>query len=192
MEKQYRINEIFYSLQGEGAYAGVPMVFVRFAGCNLKCAFCDTQHEPYREMTAAEISAEVRQFGCNTICITGGEPTLQLTTELILEAFVGMELHIETNGTRPIPEGVDWVTVSPKYAPVVVERCDELKLLFGDGMDTPEQWEYFPARVHCLQPMEVAGNSEASHRNLEAAIAYIKQHPIWRLSLQTHKFVGIR
>lgn len=192
MNSRYRVNEIFYSLQGEGAYAGVPMVFVRFAGCNLRCPFCDTQHEPFREMTSQEIAAEVRQYGCNTVCLTGGEPTLQLTEELIQNAFSGMELHLETNGTHTVPKGIHWVTVSPKYAPVVVSECQEIKLLFGAGMDDPEKWAQFPAQVHCLQPMDVADDPEETKRNLTAAIEYVKQHPVWRLSLQTHKVVGVR
>lgn len=192
MDRRYRINEIFYSLQGEGAYTGVPMVFVRFAGCNLHCPFCDTQHESYKEMSSQEIRSEVRKYGCNTVCLTGGEPTLQLTDELIKNAFSGMELHLETNGTHRIPQGVHWVTVSPKYAPIVVTECQEIKLLFGKGMDNPEKWAHFPAQVHCLQPMDVADSPNETQSNIDATIEYIKMHPIWRMSLQTHKVIGIR
>lgn len=191
-DKQYRINEIFYSLQGEGAYTGVPMVFVRFAGCNLACPFCDTQHEPYRLMTAAQIRDEISQYPCQRVCLTGGEPTLQVTAELIAEAFEGYRVHMETNGTRPIPNGVDWATVSPKAAQVVVEKCQEIKLLFGEGSDDPERWASFDAEVFCLQPIDVAGDKEASQRNVAQAIEYCKAHLQWRLSLQTHKITNIR
>lgn len=188
----YRINEIFYSLQGEGVYTGVPMVFVRFAGCNLRCPFCDTQHEAFTLLTAEAIRAAVAQYPSATVCLTGGEPTLQLTEELIAQAFSGYEVHLETNGTHAVPRGVDWVTLSPKAAPVVLTHCEELKLLYGEAMTSPEAWASFPARYHCLQPVEVAGDAEATRRNVRATIAYVQQHPSWRLSLQTHKIIGIR
>ena len=109
----YRVNEIFYSLQGEGYWTGTPMVFLRFSGCNLKCPFCDTDHSSYQEMSAGEIVAEMLQAGgdCRRACVTGGEPSLQLDKALV-EALhgAGFEVHVETNGTRPLPAGVDWVT----------------------------------------------------------------------------------
>lgn len=188
----YRVNEIFYSLQGEGAYTGVPMIFVRFSGCNLRCPFCDTQHENYREMTALQIRQELLSYPCHTVCLTGGEPTLQVTEELLNTAFEGYEIHMETNGSRPIPKGVHWATVSPKSAPVVVAHCQELKLLFGQGSDDPARWENFSAEVFCLQPIAVAGDEEQSRHNVDATIEYCKAHPQWRLSLQTHKITNIR
>lgn len=191
MVKTYRVNEIFYSLQGEGAYTGVPMVFVRFAGCNMRCPFCDTQHEPYTMMTAQEIRAQIMAFGCNTVCLTGGEPTLQVTEELIAEAFDGFRVHMETNGSNTIPQGVDWAVVSPKGR-VMVTQCQELKLLYGKDMDSPERWEHFDAQVLSLQPMEVEGDAEATRQNVISAIEYCKKHPRWRLSLQTHKMINIK
>lgn len=190
--KQYRVNEIFYSLQGEGAFAGVPMVFVRFSGCNLQCPFCDTRHEGFHLMTAEDIRKEVAQYECRRVCLTGGEPTLQVTEELIATAFVGYRVHMETNGTWPIPQGVDWATVSPKEGRVVVDKCQEIKLLFGDGADNPEKWAAFDAEVFCLQPIDVVGDAQKSLQNVNQAIEYCKAHPQWRLSLQTHKMINIK
>lgn len=192
MDKSYRINEIFYSLQGEGTYTGVAMIFVRFSGCNLRCPFCDTRHETYEEMTAAQIREAISQYPCQRVCLTGGEPTMQVTDELIREAFADYKVHMETNGTHSIPSLVDWATVSPKKGKVVVEKCQELKLLFGEGMDNPEEWMHIACEQRCLQPVDIAGDPEATRRNTQAAIEYIQQHPQWRLSLQTHKMTGIR
>ena len=189
----YRINEIFYSLQGEGFWTGTPMVFLRFSGCNLKCPFCDTDHSGFQEMTADEIVAEVIKAGgdCGRVCVTGGEPSLQLDADLVDALHEsGFKLHIETNGTRVLPEGVDWVTVSPKCdveglkgdGTVVLEEADEIKIVFL-GKDV-EKWASFPARWHFLQP--------CSCENTDETIDYIKRHPRWRLSLQTHKLMNIR
>lgn len=190
-EKAYRINEIFYSLQGEGAYTGVPMIFVRFSGCNLACPFCDTAHEAYRLMTAKEIRNEILRYPCKTVCLTGGEPTLQVTSELIAEAFEGYRVHIETNGSNKIPQGVDWAVVSPKER-VVVTECQELKVLYGVGVESPSRWESFEAQVFSLQPITIEGDEHATWLNIQATIAYCKEHPHWRLSLQTHKMIHIR
>ena len=193
----YRVNEIFYSLQGEGFWTGTPMVFVRLSGCNLQCPFCDTDHFAYTEMTDAQIVSEVQSCGgpCTRICLTGGEPCLQ-ADDALLTAFhdAGYTVHMETNGTRPVPAGVDWVTLSPKNqvtglqgnGTVVLERADELKLVLAPGVD-PSAWAAFPATWHFLQPCDTAGRM-----NTEETISYIQAHPIWRLSLQTHKLLGIR
>ena len=178
-----KVNEIFYSLQGEGAWTGTPIVFVRFSGCNLKCTFCDTQHEEGKEMTDTEIIEAISQYPCTRICFTGGEPALQLDQNLVDELKAqGFTLHIETNGTRLLPEGLDWITVSPKYKKVVIPRADELKLVYL-GED-PSEWLEFPASCFFLQP--------CSMQNTEEVIEYIKEHPSWRLSLQTHKLLDIR
>ncbi len=178
-----KVNEIFYSLQGEGAWTGTPIVFVRFSGCNLACSFCDTAHEAGQEMTDDEIIEAVSQYPSKRICFTGGEPALQLDQALVnaLKAkdFI---LHIETNGTRLLPDGLDWITVSPKYKEVVLPRADELKLVY-EGQD-PSPWLEYPASSFFLQP--------CSMQNTEEVIEYIKQHPTWRLSLQTHKLLDIR
>ena len=189
----YKINEIFYSLQGEGFWTGTPMVFLRFSGCNLKCPFCDTDHSGYREMTAGDIVGEVVKAGgnCRRVCVTGGEPSMQLDTVLV-EALhkAGFKIHVETNGTRVLPEDVDWVTLSPKAdveglkgdGTVVVEKADEVKVVYL-GKDV-EKWAEFPADWRFLQP--------CSCENTEETITYIMRHPRWRLSLQTHKLLNIR
>ncbi len=182
----YRVNEIFYSLQGEGYWTGTPMVFVRLSGCNLHCPFCDTNHSAFHELTAGEIVAEALKYGCERVCLTGGEPSLQADDALIGALHgAGFRIHIETNGTRPLPEGIDWVTLSPKSG-IVLERADELKLVLFPGAD-PSAWEDFPAPWHFLQPCDTGGST-----NVVDVVAYIKAHPAWRLSLQTHKLIGIR
>lgn len=190
----YRVNEIFYSLQGEGFWTGTPMVFVRLSGCNLQCPFCDTDHQDGRPMTAEELVQAVRTEGpCKRVCLTGGEPLLQADRELVDTLHLaGYKIHLETNGTRSVPEGVDWVTLSPKEdfmsgGKVVVEKADELKLVLAPGTD-PAKWAGFPASWHFLQPCAAPDGSD----NTAETVAYIQEHPQWRLSLQTHKLLNIR
>ena len=197
----YRVNEIFYSLQGEGSWTGTPMVFVRLSGCNLQCPFCDTDHAEFTAMSAStivEVALEAGS-GCRRICLTGGEPSLQADEELI-SAFhaAGFMVHMETNGTREVPAGVDWVTLSPKNqvpglkgaGTVVLKKADEVKLVFAPGVD-PAAWASFPATWHFLQPCDVA-DPVRNREILRLTVEYIQLHPSWRLSLQTHKFLGIR
>jgi organic radical activating enzyme len=179
-----KINEIFYSLQGEGAHAGTPAVFVRFSGCNLRCPFCDTQHEDGTEMTDEEILNEVAQYPCQTVILTGGEPGLWIDNVLVetLHAL-GKRVHIETNGTCVLPEGIDWVTCSPKEGGRLrIQRVDEVKVVFTGQNVTP--YLQIPAKVYYLQP--------CSGQNTAEVIDYILKHPQWRLSLQTHKLLDIR
>lgn len=131
-----KINEIFYSLQGEGFHTGTPAVFVRFSGCNLRCSFCDTRHEEGVMMTDEEIVEKVSSFPARMVILTGGEPSLWIDKALISRLReAGKQICIETNGTRPLPDGIDWVTCSPKEnAPVVLERVDEIKVVYtGQG-----------------------------------------------------------
>ena len=190
----YRINEIFYSLQGEGHWTGTPMVFVRFSGCNLKCPFCDTDFRSYEEMSGEELVEEVRRVAgeCRRVVFTGGEPSLQLDQALVdALAAEGFRMHIETNGTHLLPEGLDWVTLSPKTdivgmvgrPEVVLPRADELKLVFHGGAD-PQKWLGFPATYYYLQP--------CSGRNTVEVVDYVLAHPVWQVSLQTHKILNIR
>ena len=193
----YRVNEIFYSLQGEGFWTGTPMVFLRLSGCNLKCPFCDTEHGAFREMTAEEIVREMQAYGCGRACVTGGEPSLQLDKELVDALHdAGFRIHVETNGTRPLPEGVDWVTLSPKTdvpglkgdGTVVLEKADEVKVVYAGGVD--EKWAAFPAEWHFLQPCDV-GDPEKNRAILAETIDHVRRNPLWRLSLQTHKLMNI-
>ena len=193
MSARYRVNEIFYSLQGEGAWSGVPMVFVRMAGCNLSCAFCDTRHQVVTLMTAADIVAAATiacEDRCRRVVITGGEPSLQLDRELI-DAFHGWNIHVETNGTRPLPEGISWVTCSPKEdeAPVL-GHVDELKVVWTDPSCDPARYDCITANVRSLQPCDT-GDTALNDVLVAQAVDYVKSHPKWRLSLQTHKLIHI-
>ena len=206
-----KVNNIFYSLQGEGRNTGRAAVFIRFAGCNLRCPFCDTEFESYREMSNEEILAEVSRYEVRgTRCedskpqtsnlkspisnfkpllvLTGGEPTLQVD-----EAFVdflhqhGYEVAMESNGTRPAPQNLDWLTVSPKQKPVH-QRCSEVKVVFTDAEHVSD-FE-LEADYYYLQPCDT-GDPERNKVITQACVEYIKQHPKWRLSLQTHKLIDI-
>ncbi len=183
MYKKYRINEIFYSLQGEGFFTGTAAVFLRFSGCNRACPFCDTDHRAYTEMNAAEIVDAVKNFPARHIVITGGEPALQLDSELIraLKAC-GFFIQVETNGTLPLPTDVDWVTCSPKDGPWGIERVDEIKYVF-QGEDVEWLRDIFHTHRLFLQPLSCSNTAET--------VEYIKENPHWRLSLQTHKLIDI-
>ena len=208
----YAVKEIYYTLQGEGANTGRAAVFCRFAGCNLwsgreldraeaVCQFCDTDFVgtdgpgggsfPTPEALAAAVSAAWpdSESGKRFVVCTGGEPLLQLDTPL-LEALhdAGFEIAIETNGTLPPGEGIDWVCVSPKAgADLVVRTGDEIKLVFPQSGAEPEQFERMEFRHFFLQPMD----GPDRQANTEAALRYCLAHPRWRLSLQTHKLLGI-
>ena len=178
-----KINEIFYSLQGEGHHTGTPAVFVRFSGCNLKCPFCDTQHEEGTLMSDADILGEVCKYPARMVVLTGGEPGLWIDeafVELLRQA--GKYVCIETNGTRELPGNIDWVTCSPKPdGELRIRHIDEIKVVY-QGQDV-RPFESLPARYHYLQP--------CSGLNTQEVIRFILEHPAWRLSLQTHKLTGI-
>lgn len=189
-----RVNEIFYSLQGEGYYSGTPAVFVRFSGCNLKCGFCDTEHDSFTVMSEGDVVSEVCVYPATHVVITGGEPALQITASLVDKLHeAGKYVQIETNGTCRLPERcrVDWVTCSPKYRPVVITHIDELKVVYQASGQDMSQYDKLRASVYCLQPCDVNDDS----RNaviLKAAVGYCLAHPKWRLSLQTHKIIDVR
>ena len=196
--RRYRINEIFYSLQGEGYHTGRAAVFIRFSGCNLRCPFCDTDFSTYQEMTAEEIVETVRTLvptSCPLplIVLTGGEPTLQVDESLIdILHQQGYTVAMETNGTHPWPASLDWSTVSPKEK-VVVKKCNELKVVF---QQQPEEeigqlMEQIQADHYFLQPCDT-GDAEKNRVIVAACVDYIKAHPRWRLSLQTHKITDIK
>ena len=208
----YTVKEIFYTLQGEGVQAGRPAVFCRFSGCNLwtgreadrataTCTFCDTDFvgvgpdggkfatpEALAEAVAARWPAEVG--GQPYVVCTGGEPLLQLDGPAVaaLQAR-GFEVAVETNGTQPVPDGIDWVCVSPKAdAALVVTGGDELKLVYPQELAPPERFTGLEFSHFLLQPMD----GPRLTANTEAAIAYCLANPLWRLSVQTHKVIGVR
>lgn len=193
----YRVNEIFYSIQGEGRWAGRAAVFVRFSGCNLKCPFCDTDFTAYSEMTANDILREVSAVGrdCRFIVITGGEPTLQVDSQLInLLHERGYYLAMETNGTRPVPEGIDWITCSPKSAfvangAVTITEASEVKVVF-DGIHEVGDCG-ISAKYYYVQPCDV-GDKERNSQILQQTLAFVESHPRWQLSLQLHKIINVR
>ena len=208
----YAVKEIFYTLQGEGANTGRPAVFCRFAGCNLwtgreedradaTCRFCDTDFVGtdgpgggrfVSPEALADAVAGAWPIDTNSppfVVCTGGEPLLQLDSEL-LHAFHerGFEVAVETNGTVEPPDGIDWLCVSPKAgSEVVVVTGDELKLVFPQAGTDPASFELLRFRHYFLQPMD--GPEREAHT--AAALQYCVEHPRWRLSLQTHKLLGI-
>lgn len=185
-----RINDIFCSLQGEGRNTGRAAIFIRFAGCNLHCSFCDTQFNEYREMTDEQILNEIAQYPSRFVVLTGGEPTLQVDEPFLqlLHAH-GYEIAMESNGTKQPPKGIDWLTCSPK-GKVAISHCNELKCIF-DG-DASHIITYgIEAEYYYLQPCDV-GDAQRNAHITAACIAYIEQHPEWRLSLQTHKLIGFK
>lgn len=208
----YAVKEIFYTLQGEGRNAGRAAVFCRFAGCNLwsgreqdragaVCTFCDTDFvgtdgtgggkladaDALADAVAAEWTGE---GGPKMVVLTGGEPLLQVDDALIAALHArGFEIAVETNGTLAPPDGIDWLCVSPKStAPLAVTRGDELKLVYPQPEAMPDRFERLTFDHFLLQPMD--GPDLAA--NTKAAIVYCMAHPQWRLSVQTHKVVGIR
>jgi 7-carboxy-7-deazaguanine synthase (Cx14CxxC type) len=207
----YAVKEIFLTLQGEGGQAGRPAVFCRFAGCNLwsgreqdraaaVCTFCDTDFVGLdgpgggrfadAEALAAAVEAAWRGGPDDRLTVlTGGEPLLQVDEALVAALHArGFAIALETNGTLPAPAGIDWVCVSPKAdAPVVQLRGQELKLVYPQPGVDPARFEALDFERFLLQPMD--GPDRAA--NTEAAIAYCLEHPRWRLSVQTHKYLGI-
>ena len=209
----YAVKEIYYTLQGEGAQTGRAAVFCRFAGCNLWsgheadrataiCRFCDTEFAGAdgpgggRFESAEALAAAVEQkwpagtgLGKRFVVCTGGEPLLQLDTNLIAALHArGFEIAVETNGTVEAPAGLDWLCVSPKAGTELRQRSgDELKLVYPQAGVEPRDFEALAFRHFFLQPMD--GPERAA--NTELALRYCLDHPRWRLSLQTHKFLGI-
>jgi len=208
----YQVKEIFYTLQGEGANAGTPAVFCRFAGCNLwsgreadrasaVCRFCDTdfvgtdgpgggKFASAGELVKACRAAITAHNGPRLAVLTGGEPMLQVDAQLI-DAFheQGFAIAVETNGTLPVPDEIDWICVSPKAGAALQQtRGDELKLVFPQPELPPEAMRGLDFDHFFLQPMDGPAQAE----NTAAAIAYCMANPPWRLSVQTHKVLGIR
>jgi len=209
----YQVKEIFYTLQGEGMNAGRPAVFCRFAGCNLwsghekdrasaVCRFCDTDFVGVdgtcggKYGTAEALAAAIERLWPGKesegrfAVLTGGEPALQADAAFIDTLHArGFLVAIETNGTLELPEGIDWICVSPKAeAALKVQKGNELKLVYPQAGASPSAYEHLPFEHFLLQPMD----GPDVRANTERAVAYCMEHPKWRLSLQTHKFLGIR
>lgn len=193
-----KVNEIFYSLQGEGYHSGTPAVFVRFSGCNLCCSFCDTRHEDGVEMTEEAIAEEVAKYPARLVVVTGGEPALQLTATLVDKLHaLGKYVAVETNGTIPLPANVDWITLSPKnlfvgsHAAPVITHANEVKVVF-DGIHDPSSFmDNQLADFWFLQPCDT-GDPVRNAEIVSDTVEYIKREPRWRLSLQIHKILEIR
>ncbi|EPJ49636.1 MAG: hypothetical protein OFPI_23900 [Osedax symbiont Rs2] len=212
----YKVKEMFYTLQGEGAQAGRPAVFCRFTGCNLwsgrerdraksVCDFCDTDfigtdgQNGAKFSTALDLAKAIASFwpvpkvgqgtqGIPYVVFTGGEPALQLDAALISALKQqNFEIAIETNGTKELPQGIDWICVSPKAdAKVIIQSGQELKLVYPQSLAMPQRFEQFNFQHFYLQPM---AQDNANHT--QATIEYCMTHPRWKLSLQTHKITGI-
>lgn len=191
-----RVNEIFYSLQGEGYHTGTPATFIRFAGCNLKCPFCDTDFKCSNEWTEEEIVDRVKQNPASLVVITGGEPSLQLTYSLVDKLHrAGKIVAVETNGTGKLPMNVNWITVSPKMAYVgdagkpTLQAADEVKVVF-DGEHEVEDYG-IKANHYFVQPCDT-GYEEENREIINDCVEFIKKNPKWRLSLQTQKILNVR
>ncbi|MCP4699951.1 MAG: 7-carboxy-7-deazaguanine synthase [Gammaproteobacteria bacterium] len=207
----YMVKEIFYSLQGEGVHSGRPAVFCRFAGCNLwsgrekdrgraVCRFCDTdfigtdgpgggRFDSPQALAEAVANAWPPRLPRPYLVCTGGEPLLQLN-EALLASFhlAGFEVALETNGTRTVPAGIDWICVSPKAgAELRLLRGDELKLIYPQAGASPDKFEQLDFHYFFLQPMD----GPQRDANTRLALRYCLEHPQWRLSLQLHKVLGI-
>jgi organic radical activating enzyme len=180
-----KVKEIFYSIQGEGANAGMPAIFVRLSGCNLRCIFCDTDFQGGVEMSPEEILNEVKKYGCKNIIWTGGEPSLQLT-DAVLSHFRGFYNAIETNGTSPLPTLIDYVTISPKGTKLQVTKCDEIRVPLKIGDTLPEIGRLPVAANYFLSPIDV------SSENVNYCLIQIKANPKWKLSVQVHKLLKIQ
>ena len=207
----YRVKEIFYTLQGEGARTGRPAVFCRFSGCNLWsgkeedrkkaiCNFCDTDFLGFdglgggkfkneQELSKAIKSAWPENLKGEYVVLTGGEPALQVDSKLIKALHSNnFEIAIETNGTLPLPPDIDWVTVSPKAnTELKIILGDELKLVFPQEKNNPNLFSDLNFKNFYLQPLD----NNKKELNTQKAVQYCLENPIWSLSLQTHKFLGI-
>lgn len=189
------VNEIFYSLQGEGGRTGQASIFIRLAKCNLTCSFCDTDFERGVKMTIDEILRKIGPYGCKWIIWTGGEPTLQLTDAIVaLFKEKGYLQAIETNGTRRVPEGIDYITCSPKQqfekVRELIPEVDELRFPIQKGDPLPDIAILPKAKHHFLSP--IFDNNNIIQENIDYCVYLVKENPLWALSLQIHKLIGIR
>ena len=197
-DQKYPIVEIFHSVQGEGFYTGVPHIFVRFGNCNLRCEWCDTDFLTYDEMTLSDIVEKILSFDCKRVIFTGGEPTMQdLATIGSILKDNDIHLSIETNGTIPVDPIIDWICVSPKdqmYPNSVIRQRigNELKVVYC-GQDLSMYDELKSGfDHHYIQPLYMENDSvESIGKSFQIVEDLVKISPGWRLSLQTHKWMGV-
>lgn len=206
-EKRFKITEIFHSIQGEGPQAGMPMVFIRFSGCNLRCSFCDTRHDTFVEMTAKEIAADTlarwKKMGRDggPVCLTGGEPTIQVTSELLEALWPNHSIYMETNGTKRIPGATSYyagITVSPKKPMRADQKWNfqchraSLKVVFDIANPALEKiistWGELSWNHKFIQPV-YRGKKPI---DMLMVLGFLAENEGWRLSLQTHKMIGLR
>ena len=198
MSVTYPIVEIFHSIQGEGFHAGIPHVFVRFGNCNLRCEWCDTDFLRYEERKLDSIVDEVLSYGCDRVIFTGGEPALQdLSTIGSSLKRKGISLSIETNGTIEVDPIIDWICVSPKdqlypNTKIIQRQGDELKVVYcGQNLDMYDDLKMGFSH-HFIQPCYLDSESvEENGRSFQAVEKLVKESQGWRLSLQTHKWMGV-
>jgi 7-carboxy-7-deazaguanine synthase len=206
----YKIKEIYYTIQGEGYHAGRPAVFCRFSGCNLWsgreedrskaiCQFCDTNFwgtdgENGGKYTATELAQKIKSLLPENapnafVVLTGGEPALQVDEELIDTLHAGdLEIAIETNGTKPLPDGIDWICMSPKAGTeIALKKGNEIKIIIPQAGINPADFEYLDYDHKYVQAME----SDTWDVNIKHAVQYVLNHSNWKLSVQTHKYLGI-
>ena len=191
-----KINEIFYSIQGEGRNAGRAAVFIRFSGCNIRCPFCDTKHQKGKEMSDLEIINQIAEYPCRFVILTGGEPTLYVDADFVDKLHhKGYEVAIETNGTNIVPANVDFVTLSPKFEFVKNSNikqlvCDELKVIFN-SVNNMDAYNVIIAKYKYIQPCDT-GDDDTNQMLIVNAIKFVQDNPDWRLSLQLQKILSIR
>lgn len=203
MNKLYPINEIFFSLQGEGHNAGRAAVFIRLSGCNLQCPFCDTDHSRHVMMSAKEIILEAEKYDCGFVVLTGGEPSLWIDQDLIDRLHEHFEIAIETNGTHQLPNNIDWITLSPKQhsvqgAQVVIDRCNELKLIWEAGFDADKmndlienEYGHIAHSEIYIQPCDT-GSITRNKEIIKDAVDYCLNNTDVKLSVQLHKILNIK
>jgi 7-carboxy-7-deazaguanine synthase len=198
------VREIFYSLQGEGGRQGEASIFIRLANCNLNCWFCDTDWSKGDEMTIEEILSVIEEFPCDWIVWTGGEPTIQLTDEIVsIFRDLGYSQAIETNGTNKAPLLLDYVTVSPKKETTIQmlwdnfpHGVDEFRYPLGAGEQPPPRVEELPhAQHYFISPLfmgEKKKRFDLNEGNVAQCVDFVKKNPDWKLSLQMHKIINVR
>lgn len=188
------VNEIFYSLQGEGGRSGEASIFIRLTKCNLACSFCDTDFADGKEMSIEDILSHIAQYPCRWIIWTGGEPTIQLRNEhLAIFREKGYKQAIETNGTRAVPSLIDYITCSPKqeYEKIkkILPRVNEIRIPLKKGDSVPDISVFPQADNYFLSPI-FDGNT-INQQNVDYCVEAIKQNADWKLSLQIHKLIHI-